>query len=481
MKKYFMMIATLLISAFIMIGCAQKSETGGIPTETEVNEMDSDKLEETEQVREAEVVVTEETTEELESEEDTYYIPEGVDLESSLSAEEWMESFIGVVQEPVVVIINDVTGRKEVIQREPEIMEAIQRDSIIYLDGKNDMVGIYNPEGIREVSSNIPTDYSRPAEVWTLKGFSKFEEGDYEVSECSINTSFEGEEWCLELRVYTGAAPQNIIDDLTAPTPYRVYYGNSTKEDTESAQGNIFMDEQVLIEENNVKMTASSIEMKEDGDGYLILQMENNTDEELEFVCSEVYVNDCYIGGSLYETVEAGTNKKSSIKFLENDLYKLYDAGEAAKINVYIEVVKPDDTRIVSGQWVTIDTNKKAEYKGNYDDSGEVLYESNGIKILYKGINEDNTAAILCAENHNYGNVYIHIDNIVINGYELNYTFFNFKETEQKQIRFIYFKDKDSNEVEIGEIEEGTMLMHIWAGESVDKEYVFETMEELTF
>lgn len=208
MKKYFIMVSTLLFGLVLLTGCTQKSEEMTMEKETETTTVEESIVgtDETKAITEDETVVKE-----TESEEESYYIPEGVNLESNLCGEEWLESFVGVVNEPVAVIVNDVTGRKEVIQK----------DSVIYLDGKDDMVGIYSPDG--EIGCGLPTDYCMSSELWELHYFENFEEGDYQVSECPIHASLAGEGWRLQIRVYTGAAPQNIIDDLTAPMPYRVF------------------------------------------------------------------------------------------------------------------------------------------------------------------------------------------------------------------------------------------------------------------
>lgn len=80
--------------------------------------------------------ITTEATEEISEPEtiiEELYIPEGVDIHSTLSGQEWLDSFIGIVNEPVVVVFNDNTGRKEVVQA----------DSEIEINPDEDRIGIY--------------------------------------------------------------------------------------------------------------------------------------------------------------------------------------------------------------------------------------------------------------------------------------------------------------------------------------------------
>lgn len=142
MKKYYVIISALLIWAFVMIGCAQENQNPTTVEETVVDTMEADAAETVE--NNETVIAVEKTTEETESEEESYYIPEGVDLESNLSGEEWIKSFIGVVNEPVVVIYNDVTGRKDIVHDGDKI----------HVNPDEDWMGMYYPNGIIREDEN---------------------------------------------------------------------------------------------------------------------------------------------------------------------------------------------------------------------------------------------------------------------------------------------------------------------------------------
>ncbi len=131
MKKYMnkripLFVMLFVVSMFSLTACGSKeavesvNETETVAVEAAVVEEASAEVSETEVVHEvvAETVVEEtaikESTEEI-------YIPEGIDMESTLSGEEWVASFVGKVAEPVVVVFNDNTGRKEVVQANSEV------------------------------------------------------------------------------------------------------------------------------------------------------------------------------------------------------------------------------------------------------------------------------------------------------------------------------------------------------------------------
>lgn len=136
---------------------------------------------------------------------------------------------------------------------------------------------------------------------------------------------------------------------------------------------------------------------------------------------------------------------------------------------------------IANRRVVTVQTNKMAEFNGVYDDSGKIIYEKNGIKVINKGVNEDNNAVIICVKNQNHGRMCIMAENIIINGYELRGTFLCANESGQKQVAFIYFKDEEWNDVEIVTPIEGEMSLQILLNESgKDMDYVMELSEHVS-
>ena len=145
----------LVVLALLLVGCGSEVTTKSAKSEPEaVVKEETPKVEEstvaetiveeTTNVEEVQEVV-EETVEEISVEETVVeepieepYIPEGIDMESTLPGEEWIESFIGKVTEPVVVIYNDNTGRKEVVQAGSKVTVNPDEDIFgVYLIGSN--------------------------------------------------------------------------------------------------------------------------------------------------------------------------------------------------------------------------------------------------------------------------------------------------------------------------------------------------------
>ena len=141
--KIFLLTIMTLIVSLILIGCGSKTTTETVKSEPEaVVKEEAPKVEEVVETKvpeEATVVgepIVEETVVEEPAEE--LYIPEGIDMESTLPGEEWVASFVGNVAEPVVVIYNDNSGRKEVVQANSEVTINPDEDMIaVYFQDKS--------------------------------------------------------------------------------------------------------------------------------------------------------------------------------------------------------------------------------------------------------------------------------------------------------------------------------------------------------
>ena len=80
---------------------------------------------------------TKEPSSEVEPTEEPSVVYEGIDMNSTLSGQEWLETFIGVIEEPKVVVFNDNTGKKVIVEQEGEVT----------INPEEDAIALYFPEG----------------------------------------------------------------------------------------------------------------------------------------------------------------------------------------------------------------------------------------------------------------------------------------------------------------------------------------------
>ena len=61
----------------------------------------------------------------------------GIDMNSDLPGAEWIETFVGVIEQPKVVVYSDITGRKEIVEQ----------DALVIINPDEDIIAIYLPDG----------------------------------------------------------------------------------------------------------------------------------------------------------------------------------------------------------------------------------------------------------------------------------------------------------------------------------------------
>ncbi len=76
----------------------------------------------------------------------------GIDMESDLPGLEWIETFVGIIDEPKVVVYSDVTGKKQIVEMGDKV----------FVNPDEDMIAIYVPDGCNIVNKKV--------DIYTISG-----------------------------------------------------------------------------------------------------------------------------------------------------------------------------------------------------------------------------------------------------------------------------------------------------------------------
>lgn len=192
---------------------------------------------------------------------------------------------------------------------------------------------------------------------------------------------------------------------------------------TEAKNTKLSIEEQVLWEVNDVKLTATAIE--EDsifGTGIKILA-ENNSDKDVSFFCDALIVNDYMISDLMSINVTAGNKVNDTIDLFSSEL-EAAGIDKIGKIEMYIHMSDPDTYETIEkSECITIKTSLFDEIDTEADTSGTVLLEQDGIKIIGKYVDEDSfwgAAALLYIENNSDKNIIVQTDDVAINGFMIS-------------------------------------------------------------
>lgn len=188
------------------------------------------------------------------------------------------------------------------------------------------------------------------------------------------------------------------------------------------------IEEAVVFEEDGIKITAK--EYTSDsiwGDGIKFL-IENDTDKNIMVGCTALIVNN-YMISDLFATEVAAGKKTNETMTLSSTQLKAAGIDVIGQVEIYFHIYDSDtyDT-IKDTDCILIKTSLYDQMDTKADDSGEVLYDEGGIRIIGKYVNDSDfwgAAVLLYIENNSDKNVVIHADNVSINGFTFDSAIFS--------------------------------------------------------
>lgn len=233
--------------------------------------------------------------------------------------------------------------------------------------------------------------------------------------------------------------------------------------------GDVTIDEQVLIDHDGMKVTATGYETDSVwGDGVKLL-IENNTQKNLTFGCNALIVNDFMITDLFAETVAAG-KKSNTTLHLSNSGLKAAGIENVGKIEVDFRIHDSDNyDDVVKSEMVTIKTSAFDQMDTSVDDSGTELYNAGGIRVVGKTVDEDSfwgTAILLYCENNSGKNVGITVDDMSINGFMINPIFSSTVYNGKRAFDDISILSSDLEKNGITELDTVELKFHIYDSDS---------------
>lgn len=189
-------------------------------------------------------------------------------------------------------------------------------------------------------------------------------------------------------------------------------------EATDSAK--VTIEEQVLFEQDGLKVTATEYVVDSIwGDGLKLL-IENNGTEDIGLGCTALIVNDYMITDLFSSTVAAGKKSYETLNLSSSGL-KAAGIENVGKIEVYFHTFDPNSYMTISNiDCITIQTSVYDSMDTAPNDAGQELYNDNGIKIVGKYVDENSfwgAAVLLYIENNSGKNAIIQCDDMSINGF----------------------------------------------------------------
>lgn len=181
----------------------------------------------------------------------------------------------------------------------------------------------------------------------------------------------------------------------------------------------VTISETVLYEKDGVKVTATGLDKGWMGPEVKFL-LENTSERNVLITTEAVSING-YMApfSSLYAEVAAGKKANESLTLLSSELERS-GIETIAQLQFYLEVKDADSwDPLDTSALLTLDTSA-AGFQQNVDDSGQVLYDEGGIRIICKGLKQDiiwDGTIVFFMENLSGEPITVSAENVSVNGF----------------------------------------------------------------
>ena len=262
------------------------------------------------------------------------------------------------------------------------------------------------------------------------------------------------------------ASGSNVSDNVTEEA--------TTEEVTETPIASVSVEEQVIFDLNDIKITVTGLEDGFYGTNLKVL-IENNSDKSIIVQTRDSNVNGFMVDTMFSPDVAAGKKVNDEITFMTSGLK---DCGIEDIASMEFEIIVIDEeswTHVVESDVIKIDTSIADGYVQNYDDSGNVVVDYNNIKIVEKGLSKADSfwgpGVILYIENNTDQDITVQVKDVSINGFMVDAIMSQDVVIGKKAVTDIQFLSTDLEKNGITEINDVEFSFHIFNWDSVDAIY----------
>lgn len=247
----------------------------------------------------------------------------------------------------------------------------------------------------------------------------------------------------------------------------------SEEEGTQKEKAELTIEEQVLFEQDGIKVTATGMDEDDIWGPAVNLLIENNSEKNIGVGCDALIVNGYMISDLFSSEVAAGKKANETMNIMASEL-EAAGIENIGKIEVYFHLFDPETYETTyKADVVTIETNRvnEMDVDAACEDDGFELYNQDGILIKGKYVDENSfwgTAVLLYIENNTEKNVGINCDNMSINGFMVEPYFSSTIYAGKKAISDITILSTDLDNNGITSVDDVEVNFHIYNADSYD-------------
>lgn len=211
----------------------------------------------------------------------------------------------------------------------------------------------------------------------------------------------------------------------------------------------VTVSETVMVDNDEIKITALGLSR----DQYyhiLKLSVENKTSSDLYVLASRTAVNGFVVEPTMGVNVAAGTTTEGEFKVRRDYV----EADVIADIETRFSYSSSDYVVNSKTERVKLETSAAADFDYSYDESGQVLHDADGIKIIFKGFNDEGNPMIYVYSTGELSEgCCVEEDEVYINGKQTYSEYYAWVFTNTRNLAEIELNDEDRDGNAIGEVE----------------------------
>lgn len=241
--------------------------------------------------------------------------------------------------------------------------------------------------------------------------------------------------------------------------------------EAEEKEEPLAIEEQVIYDANDIKVTATGIEEGIFG-AEIKLVVENNSTKDITIQDRDTNVNGFMVSTTMSIDVAAGKKATDNL-IIDSTSIKACNLEKIATIEFRLKIYDADSfDDIAMSDVITIETNAAATYTQAVDESGEVLVDKDGIKIVCKGLSTEESwwgpGVILYIENNSKQNITIQVRDVSVNGFMIEPTISEEVAVGKKAMSDISFFSTDLEDNGISQIQDMEFYFTIFDTDSWD-------------
>ncbi|MDE8725531.1 zinc ribbon domain-containing protein [Ruminococcus bromii] len=154
---------------------------------------------------------------------------------------------------------------------------------------------------------------------------------------------------------------------------------------------------------------------------------------------------------ALYSDVAAGKKAKESMILMASELEQA-GIDTVADIEFYINISDSETYMdIESSDLIKLSTSASGSFEQAVNDSGDVVYDSNGVRVVCQGLKQDliwDGTVVFFMENNGNQPVAVYAENVSVNGYMVDVSLYSDLRPATRSISGMYILDLTDLEIE---------------------------------